>query len=427
MTKGPFPSAPGIDLGAGLDALGTGRISHAPFVSEAFYERELALWRDAWLLVGRADALAKPGDYATLDLKALHASIFAVRGRDGELRAFHNVCTHRAGRLLGLDHASCAGNVRSVVCRYHGWAFDLEGRLRGVPEEQLFAGTEPRERLGLMPIAIDTWGGFAFVNLNPRPRFPLGEYLSGLPANLGRYLSEQPWRWYTGYQRAFEANWKDLMNIQHEGYHAGNLHQRTLGARFAAGDCRNTVFPDSPGVCSLLTVLRPEVSGDPVSRLTAVQRLSMKYGSTSNWVDQDTSVASARFPGAVNHAGSERFVFDCYTLFPNLILFVGSVVLVVMRAWPLGPHRADWEWDWFFKDEMENFGHWFNREHGRLATRNALTEDWPVCEAAHRNMRSGVLAGSLLGADMEATVRAHYEKLLWHLGVSDDELEDDYA
>ena len=97
-----------------------------------------------------------------------------------------------------------------------------------------------------------------------------------------------------------------------------------------------------------------------------------------------------------------------------------------MRVWPLNAHEADWEWDWFFKDECTNFGHLFNREHGRLDTRNALGEDWPVCERTHQGMRSGVINKIVIGSDMEASVRAHYEKLLSHLGLSEEDF-DDYA
>ena len=74
------------------------------------------------------------------------------------------------------------------------------------------------------------------------------------------------------------------MSIQHEGYHASHIHKQTLGVYFTPEDCRNTVFPDSPGVCSLLTVLRPLASEDLLARMSTVQKLSMKYGSTSNWV-----------------------------------------------------------------------------------------------------------------------------------------------
>ena len=397
-------------------------ISNVPYVSEAFFEHEKDIWRTSWLMVGRELDIRDPGQFVTFDIKSICVSIAVVRDRDGELRAFYNICPHRNGRLF-LERE---GEKAAIVCRFHGWTFGLDGKLRGVPEEQLFKDLDKSE-ICLRSISVDTWGGFVFVNLDPKPGNTLTDYLQGLPPGLEDYLADPKWLWYTGYQKEFKANWKDLMNIQHEGYHASHVHKKTLGVTFTPDDASNMLFPDSPGVCYLLKVLRPLLPEGVKYEMTSIQHLSMKYGTTSNWVDQDTSGASSVVENAVNLTGSNRWVFDCYTFFPNLIIFVGSDVLSVMRAWPIDTHQADWEWDWFFKDELQNFGNLFNREHGRLATRNALSEDWPVIEWAHANMRSGVFKRSHVASDMEATVRAHYEKLLEHLIISEDRLQNEYT
>ena len=409
-----------LTLGQGLDSISSKPISVIPFISEAFFEKEKAIWHDTWLMVGRERDLEETGHYLTLHLKVINAPIAVTRLADGSLHAFYNICRHRGSRLLW----NTFGQTKSIPCRFHGWDYALDGRLRGIPEPQLFPCLGDKKEYRLKSIAVDTWGGFIFVNLNPAPRHSLQEYFSGLPEKISDYLSEQPWEWYTGYQRRFQANWKDLLNIQHEGYHASHVHKKTLGVYFRPGDCRNTLFPGSPGVCSLLTVLRPEMTEKLSARMTKIQQLSMKFGTTSNWVDQDTSVAAQASAGAINHENSNRFVFDCYTLFPNLMLFVGMDVLSVMRVWPINAHEADWEWDWYFRDELKNFGNLFNREQGRLATRNALSEDWPVCEATHENLRAGVLHSTPLASDMEATVRGHYDALLKHLNMTEEQLND---
>lgn len=416
MTQSIDGASP-MQLGNGLEQLARTPISAVPFVSEEFFDRERAIWKDSWLMLGREADVRDPGQYITFDLKVLNTSVIVIRTHDNILRAFHNICPHRAGRLLWEP----CGTAASIVCRYHGWSYGLDGSFRGAPEPQLFDNLKADERYNLRALVVDIWGGFLFVNLNPNPTYTLPAYLSGLPSNLGTYLMDPSWHWYTGYQSTFDANWKDLMNVQHEGYHASHIHKKTLGVDFPPEDCRNTVFPDSPGVCSLLQVLRPVMSKEFLARMSVVQKLSLEYGTTSNWVNQDTSRA-AELVDAVNHTASERWVFDCYTFYPNLLLFVGTDVLSVMRVWPLSTHRADWEWDWYFKDELQNFGNLFNREHGRLATRNALSEDWPVCEQAHRNLRSGILEETPIASDMEATVRALYEKVLAHMGLTEAEL-----
>ena len=396
-------------------------ISNIPFISEKFFEKEKEIWRDSWLMVGREADVSEVGQFVTLDIKVINAPIVVVRDSQREIRAFYNICPHRSSRLF----CEKEGNKAAIVCRFHGWTFQLDGKLRGIPEKQLFPNLD-KEQCSLRELRVDCWGGFIFINLSSEPRHTLKEYLQGLPSGLEAYLSDANWQWYTGYQKDFAANWKDLMNIQHEGYHASHVHKKTLGVYFKADDSRNVLFDDSPGVCSLLTVLRPLQSEDLQDKMTTVQRLSMKYGTTSNWVDQDTSKATDRIENAVNLHASNRWVFDCYTFFPNLILFVGTDVLSVMRVWPLNAHEADWEWDWYFKDELQNFGNLFNREQGRLATRNALTEDWPVVEWAHENMRTNVFTHSHIANDMEATVRAHYEKLLLHMNIKESELDNEF-
>ena len=397
-------------------------ISNIPYISDTFFEREKRIWRTAWLVAGREADLDEAGKYITLDLSAINVSIFAVRDGSGKLNAFYNICPHRNGRLV----CDPQGQKTAITCRYHGWTFQLDGRLRGIPEQQLFPDINKNDH-ALVPVSVDTWGGFVFVNLDSNPQYTLREYMAGLPSGLETYLADPDWHWYTGYQKKFKANWKDLLNIQHEGYHASHVHKKTLGMYFTPEDCANTLFENSPGACSRLTVQRPLASEDLLSKMTVIQHLAMNHGTTSNWVDQDTSVAAKQVQDSVNLDGSNRWVFDCYTIFPNLLLFIGTDVLTIMISWPHDAHQAEWEIDWFHKDKLQNFGNLFSREHGRLATRNALTEDWPVVQWAHENMRTGLIGKSTIGSEMEATVSAHYRKLLRHLDLSENELQDEYA
>lgn len=397
-------------LGAGLDSVAGGPISVAPFVSDAYFEREKALWRQSWLAVGREADVAKPNSYFTADIDVVHASVIVVRGKDGALRAFHNVCTHRAGRIL-CDTAK-KGRAAFLTCPFHGWVFDTDGELRNIPKEGIFTQGCDKAALALKPVHVATWGGFVFINLAETPTHSLEQHMAGVPANLEPYLRDRPWTWYAGYRHVFDANWKDLMNIQHEGYHASVLHADTLAVDFAPQDCANTLFPDSPGVSSLLTVSRPVPPPGVTWTPTPIQDVAQRNGRTSNWVDNDTSVASRDFPGAVNHEQSDRWVFDCYTIFPNLLIFVGASVVSVMRVLPISAHQTIWDWDWYFDHAPETFGEKFNLEHGRIATRNALAQDWGIIDLVHANMRAGVVDTIHIANEMEATVAALYERVV---------------
>ena len=326
------------------------KISNIPYISDSFFEYEKRIWRNTWLLAGREADLNEKGRFITFDISAINISVFVMRESSGSLRAFYNICPHRNGRLL----CDRQGKKAAITCRYHGWTFQLDGTLRGIPEQQLFPNINKND-YSLVPVPVDTWGGFVFVNLDSNPEYTLKQYMSGLPSGLETYLADPDWHWYTGYQKKFKANWKDLLNIQDEGYHASHVHGKTLGMYFKPEDCANTLFEDSPEACSRLTVQRPLASEDLLSKMTVIQHLAMNHGTTSNWVDQDTSVAAKQVQDSVNLNGSDHWVFDCYTIISNLLLFIGTDVLTIMISWPHDAHQAEWEIDWFHKRSNADF------------------------------------------------------------------------
>src|SRR4051812_33505530 len=128
-----------------------------------------AVWSRTWQLVGRTAQVAAPGEFVTAEVGG--EPVVVVRGGDGVLRGFFNVCRHHAAAVMT---APC-GKVDRLRCPYHGWTYDLAGQLRGVPE---LDGVEDFERSAnsLVPLAVATWEGFVFVHLDPDP-VPLTEQL----------------------------------------------------------------------------------------------------------------------------------------------------------------------------------------------------------------------------------------------------------
>jgi phenylpropionate dioxygenase-like ring-hydroxylating dioxygenase large terminal subunit len=114
--------------------------------------------RPAWQIVCHANEIPVPGEWRTLDY--LGESVLVVRGDDGEIRAFHNLCRHRASRLV----SGPGGCARRLTCPYHAWTYGLDGRLVGVPHRKDYPGLDPA-RLGLVPVELEMWRGFAFVRL----------------------------------------------------------------------------------------------------------------------------------------------------------------------------------------------------------------------------------------------------------------------
>ncbi len=125
-----------------------------------------------WHVVGRAVQVERPGQFVTATVAG--EPIVAVRGSDGLLRAFYNVCRHHAAKVV----TEPCGSASILHCPYHGWNYGLDGSLKGMPE---FDGVKNFERQdnGLVPVKAEIWEAFIFVNLNPQAQ-PLHDFLGGL-------------------------------------------------------------------------------------------------------------------------------------------------------------------------------------------------------------------------------------------------------
>ncbi len=153
------------------------------------------IFHHEWFMVGRESAIPSPGDY--LQIEVAGERVLIVRSRSGALGAFYNVCRHRGSRLVmddppdDGDGAAPTGHFKGAIrCPYHAWTYGLDGQLRNAPFLTESDGLR-REQLSLYPVAVDTWGGFVFVNLTPSeltPERSLASQLAG-PIGADRELS----------------------------------------------------------------------------------------------------------------------------------------------------------------------------------------------------------------------------------------------
>jgi choline monooxygenase len=169
------------------DAANGPRPSHVPlarastipsryYLDPAIFAQEVErVFGRTWQLVARADELARPGDF--VPVMVVDEPIVITHGVDGQLRAFYNVCRHRAGQV-----ALTRGNRKSLQCHYHGWTYGLDGTLRACPEME---ATEEfnKEDFGLQPVRVDRWGPFVFVCLDGDAP-SLSEMLGDIPAEV---------------------------------------------------------------------------------------------------------------------------------------------------------------------------------------------------------------------------------------------------
>ncbi len=192
-----------------------------PFPGRAFvddavfaFERD-ELFGRAWSPVARSDEAELPGQWVREDVAG--EAILAVRGPDLRLRAFHDVCTHRGASLSG--GAPC-GRAARLACPYHGWTYELDGRLALAP----FAPASlDRAKHGLREVRIEEWRGFVFVNLDPAAP-ALAELLAETPP----WLDEATLRILRRGRRASwvtKANWKLCVENFQESHHFGLVHR----------------------------------------------------------------------------------------------------------------------------------------------------------------------------------------------------------
>ena len=195
------------------------------YTSQAFYEREVErIFMRHWVFIGRSDCIPDPGDYFTLDL--VEVPLIVVRDDDGEVRAFANTCRHRGTRLVDGQ-----GNCRAFTCPYHGWAYALDGRLISN------AGMEQTAKLdngayGLLPIWLEIWDGFLFVNFAE-----FGSDLAGQLVDLPSiFASHSLSDWVCTGRREYDlaCNWKLCLENQRESYHVATVHRGTLSDQFPA-------------------------------------------------------------------------------------------------------------------------------------------------------------------------------------------------
>jgi phenylpropionate dioxygenase-like ring-hydroxylating dioxygenase large terminal subunit len=179
-------------------------------------ERE-RIFATSWQVLCHVNDIPAPGDYHTLDF--LGEPLVAVRGHDGNVNAFFNVCRHRAARILDGAKGQCAGRI---VCPYHAWTYDLDGRLTGVPLRKEF-GDFSLDRHGLKPVETEIYKGFIFVRL--QPGLPgVAEMLAPYDSELAAYRLEelQPVGRMT--LRTRHVNWKNVTDNYSDGMHINVAH-----------------------------------------------------------------------------------------------------------------------------------------------------------------------------------------------------------
>ncbi len=190
------------------------------YTSEQFLKLEQEkIFRKQWLCVGRATSLQNVGDYLTCDISG--QPVLVLRDKNQQIRAFSNVCLHRMSQLL-----QGTGNVSSIVCPYHAWGYDLEGKLRGAAQMQRQNGF-CKSHYQLPSVRCEVWQGWIYVTLDEQLP-PVSEQLKELGELVGHYRMEDYVETFQE-EHVWDCNWKILAENFMESYHLPIVHRATVG------------------------------------------------------------------------------------------------------------------------------------------------------------------------------------------------------
>lgn len=306
------------------------------------------IFRKHWWLVGLESEFANPGDYRALNL--MRWPLVIVRGKDSILRAFYNLCRHRAGPLV----LNGQGSVRDFVCRYHGWRYACSGELLRTP------GFEPNElgdcsTLGLLPVRVECWNGMVFICLDEAAA-GLHDWLGDIIEIAGQYDATATMQYDGVAVRQASINWKTHGDNACEGYHVGMVHG-DLGSSMERESVKIDAYPNGEFVGFDVTYS----SGKDESR-----------SGKGFWI--------YKFPGALFHFAD--YAFNAESVIP---LSANSIEL----------HR------WFWSDPDKASQHGIDCNSIRPASEQVIDEDIGICELVQRNLASGIYPGGKLSARQE--------------------------
>jgi choline monooxygenase len=333
--------------------------AHLYFDAAVFETEKKKIFARSWHVVGHRDRVANPGDYFTTEL--VGEPLLVVRGGDGTLRGFYNVCRHRAG-----PPAEGCGNRKVFRCGYHGWTYDLNGALISATEIEGVEGFRA-EDFALAPVRVEEWFNFIFVNLDDAAA-PLRETLGELPAQSERF----PFGGMKLFERRtydMACNWKTYVDNYLEGYHLPSVHpglNREL-------DCNAYVVEPYKSHVRQFSPIRGAQAGDVTPR---------RY--------QDAR---------------EDLTTDYFWIFPNWMLNCYPDNISLNIVLPVSPERSLAIFEWYLPESE------FDSDAARASVEfsdQIQMEDVAICERVQKNLRSRSYSRGRFSVKQEKGVHAFH-------------------
>ena len=339
------------------------------YTDPALFARErVELFRNYPQFVGPSCLLPEPGDYFAFDDTGV--PILLVRNGDGDLKAFLNICSHRGAPLNECQHGK-AKKGRMFSCPYHGWSYDLDGRLIGVPFGREGFPDLERDKLGLRPLHAAEKNGLIFVMPNPELDFNIDEVLGGIDEHLAGFGLQD--HHYLGAKQVHtDFSWKLNMDTFHEFYHFEHLHTDSI-AQMAYSN-----------LGTYHQYGRNHAMGSATLSITELESISEE-----DWQPR-------------------AYTSHVHYLFPNSVIFVVEDHFQTWRVYPLSPDRSVVYHSMFLPqapasaEQRAEYDAYF-----QMINDVAVTEDYTLVDRIKRGLDSGVKRQVLLGRNEPGVQNMH--------------------
>jgi phenylpropionate dioxygenase-like ring-hydroxylating dioxygenase large terminal subunit len=329
-----------------------------------------------WQIAGHINDVPNPGDYITFDIGEERALV--VRGDDGVIRAFNNLCRHRGARVATEPQGHCKN---ALVCPFHGWVYNFDGTLRGPARPKSF-GDLDRSKFGLKPMELEVWLGFIFVRFRPGPQPAVKDLLALYYPELKDYGIEDlvP---ATGFQvTTSPVNWKSVRDVDNEGYHVPMAHpglQDLYGAHY-----RDFTYAEG------LSASKAQYNAHAGRRWSV--RNYVKLAPEAVWLPE-----------------SRRRMWAYYGVFPNGVISVTPEVVQFYQEFPVSIQETVIRGATYRRREEDRQLRVARYLAGRI-DRETFKEDQQLTIWSNEAMKSTAFEGFHL-SDLEYGVRNHHDQM----------------
>lgn len=351
--------------------------------SQAFLELEKQeIFRKHWQIACHVSDLPEPGSYVAFDMCGERALL--LRGADGEVRAFHNMCRHRGARVVADAQGSCKG---ALICPFHGWVYNLDGTLRGAARPKSFPDLD-KVQFGLQPLETEIWNGFVFVRFEKGPQPGIAQLFAHFADEIAHFDFAGIVPCGGMWTMVSKVNWKSVRDVDNEGYHVALAHP-------ALQDLYGRSYYDEPFV-------------NGMSRSYAECNENGRRWSVRNYLKIMQPRSSV--PDHLKRA------WTYYGLFPNAVIAVTPELVQFYQEFPLSTGETALRGAYYrYRDETRE-----QRLARKLAQRidyETMGEDVRLTEWSNEAMNSSAFRGFFL-SDLEYGVRSHHDHIRAVLPVS---------